>query len=243
MNEHLKVKLQPNLIPYLVSLHEKTGDKFAIHFECMAEEDDHALEQAINAYPDCDIKNWASVVEDGLYRIFAKSEAEANDGAGFWSNEYGWGEEELATLFPSAEREMLSFMPMSADQDAEWQKVPTAKITAEIQVTYVLNQETPKSLQRRLRSELIAAIDRGLLSGDTTAEVDRHAVKVHLIEQSNVDLDEPDHDDIAAFISKRIEEGDLDLEDIPRLMASYGLMDPKQFIAEMKERIELSKQD
>ena len=243
MNEQIKVKLQPNLIPFRVSLHEEAGDKFTIHFECMAENEDHAIEQAENAYPGCEIRNWIPTVEEGLYRIYAKSEAEASDGGGFWSNEDGWVGEESATLFNSFERETLDFMPMSAEQDAEWQTVPTANVRAEIQVMYILNQETPQSLKRRLKSELIAAIDRGLLSGDTTAEVERHAVKVHLIEQSNVDLDEPDHDDIAAFITKRIEDGDLDLEDIPRLMASYGLIDPKQFIAEMKERIELSKQD
>ena len=36
---------------YVVSLHEDKGDKFQLVFECLAEDHDHAEEQAINAYP------------------------------------------------------------------------------------------------------------------------------------------------------------------------------------------------
>ena len=36
---------------YLVSLHEEKGDKFVMHFECEADDADHAEEQALNAYP------------------------------------------------------------------------------------------------------------------------------------------------------------------------------------------------
>ena len=49
--------MNPNLIPYRVSLYEETGDKFLIMFDCMAEDDDHAAEQAMNAYPTGDIFN------------------------------------------------------------------------------------------------------------------------------------------------------------------------------------------
>jgi hypothetical protein len=45
----------PNLIPYRVMLHEEPGDKFQIAFDCMAEDADHAVEQAENAYPGCEI--------------------------------------------------------------------------------------------------------------------------------------------------------------------------------------------
>ena len=46
-----------NLINYLVSLHEDKGDKFTLFFECMAEDQDHAEEQALNAYPNGEIIN------------------------------------------------------------------------------------------------------------------------------------------------------------------------------------------
>jgi len=45
----------PNLIPYRVTLHEDKGDKFTIIFDCAAEDDDHAEEQALNAYPNGEI--------------------------------------------------------------------------------------------------------------------------------------------------------------------------------------------
>ena len=47
-----------NLIPYRVMLHEDPGVKFLIAFDCMAEDDDHAVEQAENAYPGCEIINF-----------------------------------------------------------------------------------------------------------------------------------------------------------------------------------------
>lgn len=47
----------PNLIPYRVTLREEPEDKFLIVFDCMAEDDDHAAEQAENAYPQSQIFN------------------------------------------------------------------------------------------------------------------------------------------------------------------------------------------
>ncbi len=49
------LKANPGLKPYLVSLHEEKGDKFTVHFECYAENFDHAEEQAESAYPGCEI--------------------------------------------------------------------------------------------------------------------------------------------------------------------------------------------
>jgi hypothetical protein len=46
-----------NLISYCVSLHEDKGDKFTLFFDCMAEDQDHAEEQALNAYPNGEIIN------------------------------------------------------------------------------------------------------------------------------------------------------------------------------------------
>lgn len=44
-----------NLRGYRVTLKEDAGDKFTIVFDCQAEDDDHAEEQAENAYPGCEI--------------------------------------------------------------------------------------------------------------------------------------------------------------------------------------------
>ncbi len=41
----------PGLKPYRVSYHEEPGDICIFHFDCWAENADHAEEQAENAYP------------------------------------------------------------------------------------------------------------------------------------------------------------------------------------------------
>lgn len=45
------------LKPYRVTLHEERGDKHLIVFDCLAEDSDHADDQANNAYPLCEIRN------------------------------------------------------------------------------------------------------------------------------------------------------------------------------------------
>lgn len=52
-----------NLVEYRVLLHEDKGDKFTLVFDCWAEDEDHAEEQAINAYPDSEIVHIAAVAE------------------------------------------------------------------------------------------------------------------------------------------------------------------------------------
>lgn len=49
----------------------------------------------------------------------------------------------------------------------------------------------------------------------------------------------PDEDTLTAFMSQRIENGDLAPDDIPRRLARYGMMDPAEFIGEMEERMEM----
>jgi hypothetical protein len=46
----------PNtLSSYRVSLHEDKGDRYRILFFCHADDEDHAEEQALNAYPNGEI--------------------------------------------------------------------------------------------------------------------------------------------------------------------------------------------
>ena len=44
-----------NLKHFVVSLHEEKGDKFILHFECYAENSEHACYQAEDAYPSGEI--------------------------------------------------------------------------------------------------------------------------------------------------------------------------------------------
>ena len=46
----------PDLHCYRVSIHEEKGDTdFTLLFDCFAEDDDHAAEQAEDAYPNCEV--------------------------------------------------------------------------------------------------------------------------------------------------------------------------------------------
>jgi len=56
--------------------------------------------------------------------IFSRSEAIARDGAGFWSNEYGWTTLDLATKFCGYESRRPHDGPLSAGMDAVWMLAP-----------------------------------------------------------------------------------------------------------------------
>lgn len=45
----------PKLISYRVMLHEDKGEKFQIAFDCYAEDDDQATEQALSSYPNGEV--------------------------------------------------------------------------------------------------------------------------------------------------------------------------------------------
>lgn len=115
------VVIDPNLIQYRVMLHQEKGDKFQIAFECWAEDDDHAVEQAKNAYPDCEVVSSLPFDNSPLdYVIYSPNESALTDGdAGFWSNEDGWCDFTTATRFTKAESETLN-LPISTGQDAKW---------------------------------------------------------------------------------------------------------------------------
>ena len=62
-----------DLILYKVSLHEHKDDKFTLFFYCSAEDEDHAEEQALNAYPDGEILNVLKFIgEEYPYTISQK---------------------------------------------------------------------------------------------------------------------------------------------------------------------------
>lgn len=56
-------------------------------------------------------------------------------------------------------------------------------------------------------------------------------------------ITQTEQDRIAEYFKNRLNDGDLTLEDIPVLMARYGLMLPAEFSDEMDERINLSQED
>ena len=160
----------PNLMQYRVLLNEEHSQDFQIAFDCMAEDDDHAQEQAENA--------------------------EARYGA---SN--------------------------------------AVKMRLILDVTYNLNGENAVEMASNLRKMCNRAIGEGMLTGETDAEVDESDIRVMI-------LPEPLNEDaIAEFMRQRIESGDLALEDIPNRLASYGLMEPQEFVIEVQERMKSAQAD
>lgn len=114
-------------------------------------------------------------------------------------------------------------------------EVVNARLT--LDVAYILNGEVAGDLVARLYMMCERAIGNGLLTGDTAAEVEEYALDVSLPREP---LSEGE---IAAFMRQRIEDGDLDAEDIPVRLARYGLMASDAFVAEMRERMEMAADD
>lgn len=106
-----------------------------------------------------------------------------------------------------------------------------------LDVTYSLHGESAANMAARLEDMCARAYREGILTGDTEAEIEKHSV-------CTVVLPEPlSETQVAAFMRQRIESGDLGLEDVPVRLARYGLMEPHAFVDEVRERIDLAKQD
>lgn len=103
-----------------------------------------------------------------------------------------------------------------------------------LDVKYDLNRVPPEKLHQLLKDVVERAVTEGVLTGHTEAEVASYAVTV-------VARPEPlSEEQLTRFMSHRIENGDLALEDIPNRLARYGLLEPHNFVNEMRERIEMA---
>lgn len=124
------------------------------------------------------------------YVIYSPNESATCFGAGFWNNEDGWTEFEGATLFSEAEARSLN-LPMSVGNDARFvekaaawaaycgergTQIARVRLTAD--VDYALGDETAEEMRAFLERSTRMAIGNGMLSGDTSAEVDEYSLKV-----------------------------------------------------------------
>jgi len=57
------------------------------------------------------------------YAAYSPNESAINSGAGFWSNQEGWTDQEHATSFSLDEARTLN-LPLSVGQDAQWVPFP-----------------------------------------------------------------------------------------------------------------------
>lgn len=62
------IAANPDLKSYRVTLLEEPGDRFAIVFDCYAEDAGHAAEQAENAYPGFEVKN-CTIMDNGALLV------------------------------------------------------------------------------------------------------------------------------------------------------------------------------
>lgn len=104
-----------------------------------------------------------------------------------------------------------------------------------LDVTYNLNGGAAVEMVECLQRLCERAIQWGMLTGASGAEVEQHSMEVA------IQPEELTEDELADFMRERIENDDLALEDIPVRLARYGLMERHAFVSEMRERMELTK--
>lgn len=137
----------------------------------------------------------------------------------------------------------MSIMDQSANQLPEDGVITDEEygtINISISVRYKLNGETAESMADELEREVRRAIENGMLTGATSASVEEHCADIYPVSQEAADLDE---DTISAWISKRIEYGLLDLEDVPLRMARYAIAEPGRMREEILERMQMEEEE
>lgn len=114
-------------------------------------------------------------------------------------------------------------------------KVVRLRLT--LDVSYALRGESAEDMDARLTKAVDYAIQNGMLTGDSAAEVDEYSMDV-------TETVEPlTEEEVTAFMRQRIEDGQLLAEDVAVRLARYGLMEAPAFVSEMRERMEMAKQD
>lgn len=113
----------------------------------------------------------------------------------------------------------------------------TVKLRLTFEVEYAPHGVSVDTLRESLLQMCNHAITNGMITGDTEAEVENYKMTA-------VEVDDGlSEEEVASFMLRRIENGDLDLEDISVRLARFGLMEAPAFIAEMRERMEMAKED
>lgn len=103
-----------------------------------------------------------------------------------------------------------------------------------LDVAYCLNGEAMAVMVSHLQQVFVYAIGNGMLTGNTSAEVEDYRIDV------SIPTPPLSEDEIAQYMRQRIEDGSLLAEDVPTRLARYGLMKPDDFVSEMRERMDMT---
>lgn len=110
----------------------------------------------------------------------------------------------------------------------------TTTIRLTLDVVLDLNGVPSDHARERIEGSILRAIGNGALTGDSEAECETYDLKAIVVEPLAVSLDE---EQVADWITRRVEDGELTLEDLPSRMARYALQDPGQMRNEIAERM------
>jgi hypothetical protein len=120
------------------------------------------------------------------YYIYSAQAADADDGAGFWSNTYGWVLLEDADEFAAADPGSLpmGYADVRVVDETEAQRLAVASDRAEtslrvtIDVRYTLGGDDASTLAGALERSVTRFIGDGLLTDATDATVRQYQVNV-----------------------------------------------------------------
>jgi hypothetical protein len=122
---------------------------------------------------------------------------------------------------------------MSQNNDAQEPQEIRVRLT--LDVTYTPNGAESVELANNLYKMVEKAIDNGMLTGHSDAEVDQYSMETAVVPELLTE------EEVENFMRQRVANGDLLLEDVPSRLARYGLLEVPAFIAEMRERIDMAK--
>lgn len=98
------------------------------------------------------------------------------------------------------------------------------------------NGESHQTLASHLERSMDQAVGNGAITGSSAAEVSEYSSAVRVLENEAVNLTE---DELATYFSTQIENGSMELERIPVMMARLALRDPADVRVEMAERMQM----
>lgn len=136
-----------------------------------------------------------NVTAQNRFVIFSANEAELSGRAGYWHNENGWVLLDDATWFTAKERDGLN-LPLSSGNDAKLEPWPDAhdresarvseqlvRVRMVLDVAYLPNGLSPDELVSDLTHRAERAIGDGMLTGDSSAEVEERALSCSVVSQ------------------------------------------------------------